>query len=339
MPSAVMDATLLQNFLPPGLEFQCTRCEFDSNGIVVEGAFIASSAVCPECGQATERVHGHYRRRVRDLPFGKTTVTYLITARKFMCQNERCPKTIFCERLCGLATAHARTTDSLSQSHQSIGFALGGEGGARLAERLGMPTSPDTLLRRVRYAIDEPVPAPRFVGIDDWAYKKGKNYGTILIDLERRQVIDIFPGRDGEAVKDWLKANPQVEVITRDRWANYAQAASDAAPQAKQVADRWHLLKNLREAVERFLARFSPEIRTATEPSPAHLPEPVITAVAKLTSESETPIAGPLESGPMTKESSAQRRRVKRNGWSAKNDIAECVSCVSNNIPFARSLA
>ena len=121
----------------------------------------------------------------------------------------------------------------------------GGEAGARLAEQLSMPTSPDTLLRQVRGAVLELPPAPRFVGIDDWAYRKGQSYGTILIDLERSQVIDIVPGRDGEAVKEWLKANPQVEVITRDRWAAYAQAASEAAPQAKQVADRWHLLKML----------------------------------------------------------------------------------------------
>jgi transposase len=132
-----------------------------------------------------------------------------------------------------------------------------------------MPTSPDTLLRRVRAARAHPGPLPRYVGIDDWACKKGQNYGTILIDLERGRVIDLLPGRDGEALAGWLRNNPQVEIITRDRWAAYAKAATEAAPQATQVADRWHLLKNLREAVENVIARFGPEIRAAATPSDA----------------------------------------------------------------------
>jgi transposase len=316
MPSAVMDATFLQNLLPSDLEFQCTRCEFDDSGITVEGAVLASNAICPECGHSSERVHGHYSRRIQDLPFGKTAVTYVISARKFVCQNQSCIRSIFCERLFGLASPHARTTETLSQSHQSIGFALGGEAGARLAEQLGMPTSPDTLLRRIRGAVLEPLPAPRFVGIDDWAFKKGQSYGTILIDLERSQVIDIFPGRDGEAVKEWLKANPQVEVITRDRWAGYAQAASEGAPQAKQVADRWHLLKNLREAVERLLARFSPEIRTAgPTPTTTQASAPAENATPVSGVEAETPGAvSPPDSSPTTKVPSAreQARQAKR---------------------------
>jgi transposase len=147
--------------------------------------------------------------------------------------------------------------------HRAIGFALGGEPGSRLAERLDMPTSPDTLLRRVRQAVDEPIPSPRYVGIDDWAIRKGQCYGTIVIDLERRRVVDLLPGRDGKALKKWLEQHPGVEVITRDRWAAFANAATSAAPQALQVADRWHLLKNLREAVERVLAKNAGIVRDA----------------------------------------------------------------------------
>jgi transposase len=151
-------------------------------------------------------------------------------------------------------------------AHTAIAFAAGGEGGSRLAHALAMPSSPATLLRRIRAARIVPGPLPRYVGVDDWACKKGQNSGTILIDLERGTVIDLLLGRDGEALKAWLAANPQVEVITRDRWAAYAKAATEAAPQAVQVADRWHLLKNLREAVENVLTRFAPEIRAATTP-------------------------------------------------------------------------
>ena len=188
---------------------------------------------------------------------------------------------------------------------------------ARLAQQLGMSTIPDTLLRRVRGATEEPVPPPRFVGIDDWACKKGQSYGTILIDLERRQVIDILPGRDGEALKHWLKANPQVEVITRDRWSAYAQAASEAAPQAKQVADRWHLLKNLREAVERLLTRLSPEIQTATERSSVASPAPWDPVASASNPEPVSPTASPPmppDLLPATKEPSAhaKARQAKR---------------------------
>ena len=152
----------------------------------------------------------------------------------------------------------------LAQSHRSIGLALGGEAGARLAAALSVPTSPDTILRRVKMESAEPSPPPRYVGIDDWACRKGQTYGTILVDLERRTVIDLLPGRDGEALRMWLVSHPQVEVVTRDRWPAYIEAISAAAPQAKQVADRFHLIRNVREAAEKLLARYSVAIHDAS---------------------------------------------------------------------------
>jgi transposase len=213
-------------------------------------ASTADSAPCPRCGTPSDRVHSHYHRLVADLPCQGRTVTLRLVVRRFRCIAPGCPQAIFCERLPALLGARARTTARLTDAHRAIGFALGGEAGARLAQCLDMPTSPDTLLRRVKGAVDEPAPAPRYVGVDDWAVRKGQRYGTILIDLERGRVIDILPGRDGSPLAAWLREHPGVEVITRDRWAAFAQAATEAAPQAKQIADRWHLLKNLREAVE-----------------------------------------------------------------------------------------
>jgi transposase len=165
--------------------------------------------------------------------------------------------------------AFARTTDALRRAHYDLGLALGGEAGARLADRLAMPTSPDTILRRVKQFPRKPPLPPRVVGIDDWAWRKGQRYGTILIDQERRKVLDLLPDRTSETLQTWLKGHPQIEVITRDRSSTYSQAASSAAPQARQIADRWHLLKNLREAVERIFGRLSTLVRTAlTEPAP-----------------------------------------------------------------------
>jgi transposase len=229
----------------------------------------APTVACPHCGTPSDRVHSRYRRTVADLPGTGRTLALRLIVRRFRCSQADCPQSIFCERLPGLLDAHARSTSRLTEAHRAIGFALGGEAGHRLAEHLAMPTSADTLLRRVKDAPDEPAPPPRYVGIDDWALRKGQRYGTILIDLERRRVLDLLPGRDGEALKAWLKEHPSVEVITRDRWAAFAQAATEAAPQAKQVADRWHLLKNLREAVERLLARMSGAVHQALRATPA----------------------------------------------------------------------
>jgi transposase len=230
-------------------------------------ASTAPAADCPRCGTPTHRRHSHYRRTVADLPCQDRPVALRLVVRRFRCARPDCPQAIFCERLPGLLEPHARSTTRLAGAHRAIGFALGGEAGSRLADRLDMPTSPDTLLRRLQNAPGEVDPPPRYVGVDDWAMRKGQRYGTILIDLERGRVIDLLPGRDGFALKAWLKEHPSVEVITRDRWAAFAQAAAEAAPQAQQVADRWHLLKNLREAVERLLARMSGAVREALRDS------------------------------------------------------------------------
>ncbi len=130
-----------------------------------------------------------------------------------------------------------------------------------LGGKLALSASPDTVLRRTKSASQECRRRPRYVGLEDWALRKGQVYGTILIDLERGTVIDLFPGRDGEALKNWLSTNPQVGVITRDRWPAYIEAATTAAPQAKQVADRFHLLCNVREAIEKVLSQHGDEIR------------------------------------------------------------------------------
>jgi transposase len=256
-------------------DLNVTDCSIDSNTVTVDAEIVTSTATCPDCGHDSARVHSRYRRSITDLPSHGRQLVVRLAARRFYCPRRECRRRVFCERLSGLAAPHARTSFPLAESHREIGFALGGEAGARLAEKLAMPTSPDTLLRRVKSAPDEPAPPPRYVGVDDWAIRRGHNYGTILIDLERHCVIDILPGRDGEELKKWLKDHPGVEVIARDRWTAFANAAAEGAPQAKQVADRWHLLKNLREMVERLFARHPEEIRQATEagvPQPAPVP-------------------------------------------------------------------
>jgi transposase len=216
----------------------------------------------------TDRVHSHYRRTVADLPCHGRMLALRLLVRRFRCTNPACSQHIFCERLPQLLQTHARSTTHLTDAHRVIGFALGGEAGSRVAERLDIPTSPDTLLRRVKNAPDGPAPPPRYVGIDDWAFRKGQRYGTLVVDLERGRVIDLLSDRQAATVEKWLREHPGIEVISRDRAAAYAQAASAGAPEALQVADRWHLLNNLREALERLLGRMDTVVADALQASP-----------------------------------------------------------------------
>ncbi len=291
-----------------------------SSVVVIRLASTATTAPCPECGQLAHRVHSRYLRTLADLACCNRSVLIRLQVRRFRCPSPSCPRSIFCERIPGLAEAHARTTARLSATHRLVGLVLGGEAGARLADTLAIPTSPDTILRRVKAMTEPSAPAPRFVGIDDWAWRKGQKYGTIVVDLERRQVIDLLPDRDAETVKKWLADHPGVELVSRDRGPTYIRAATEAAPQAEQVADRWHLLKNLREAIERLFQRQSEVIAQAlksSEPMPSTSDAP--TAAPSVVVEAREEPPSPAPSGDQDTRSprqqlaqARQRRRVER---------------------------
>jgi transposase len=270
------------------------RTDFDGATLTLGIATTTPHASCPACGQQTWRVHSRYTRELAEEPILGHRVRLRMTVRRFFCLRPPCPRRIFVEPLYGFAARYARTTTRLARAHLAIGSALGGEAGARLAETLDAPTSPDTLLRRVKRAEARLPVTPRFVGIDDWAWRKGQRYGTIVVDLETSEVIDLLPDRDAATVGAWLAAHPGVELVSRDRASSYSRAANEAAPQAQQVADRWHLLKNLREAVERLLERQLPTVTEALKPSdpdpgkagvsPDEQPSPVLDAAAEETS-------------------------------------------------------
>lgn len=219
------------------------------------------TAHCPCCQRPSDRVHSRYTRTAADLPWQGRRVLLRVTVRRFRCRTAGCERTLFCERLPVVLKPHARTTDRLTEAHRSIGFALGGEAGSRLATHLALPTSPDTLLRRVKAAPLSAYPTPRVLGVDDFAFRKGTTYGTILIDLERGCVVDLLSDRTADTLAAWLRQHPGIQIISRDRASAYAQAATAAAPDATQVADRFHLMMNVRDAAERVLARHTTLIR------------------------------------------------------------------------------
>jgi len=241
--------------LPQDGSIAVTEMTMIEDLIILVAAATASTSCCPKCGVVTDRIHSRYRRTVADLSACGRRLVLRLIARRFFCSNVGCSRSVFCERFPGFVGAHARSTESLNAVHRSIGVTVGGEPGARLAHKLAIPISGDTIIRRVKDMTTEEGPPVRYLGIDDFAFRRGHNYGTILIDLEQGRVLDILKSRDSSDIEAWLKAHPSVEVITRDRASAYANAASAGAPEAKQVADRWHLLKNLREGIERLLDR------------------------------------------------------------------------------------
>src|SRR5262245_33517442 len=236
---------------PNLLHLVCFSSEPDLITLIVKTK--SKQALCPWCHSPSAHLHSRYVRQLADLPWLGVAVRLEVHTRRLYCRHSECPQRIFCERIPAFVAPYARRTLRLHEALRLIGLAAGGEGGARLATALGMSVSPDTLLQRIRQTQLPKPSAPKVIGVDDWAKHKGQSYGTILVDLERRSTIDLLPDREASSLATWLKQNPGVKLISRDRAGAYADGARQGAPLAVQIADRWHMLANMTEAVERFL--------------------------------------------------------------------------------------
>lgn len=279
-----MDPTSLLAYLTTG--YAIDRVLTNGQQVLVLGHTTASSASCPRCGCPSRRVHSYYQRQVRELPCLGRTVELLLRVRRFRCLEAGCRQQTFAEPLEGLAPRYARRSVGHQQALYQFGLALGGQGGAQLARRLGYGlVSRETVLRAVRAVPAPAVPTPRVLGVDDWAWRKGRRYGTILCDGVSGRVIDLLAEHSSEAIASWLRQHPGVELITRDRSKICRRAAQQGAPHAIQVADRFHLLKNLSEQVAQALARQPPRALTldtkqADPPARAVPAEPVAPALS-----------------------------------------------------------
>jgi transposase len=240
-----------------------TEVTMEQEDVLLQLTTTTLTAACPCCAVSSSSIHSRYQRHLTDLPWGTCTVRLQLRVRKFVCRNPLCTRRIFTERLPELVPAYARKTRRLITILQAIGMALGGNAGARLAGRLQLSTSPSTLLRLVRGAPIPPTLALQAVGVDEWAWRRGHRYGTILVDLMRHGVVDLLPDRSAATVAAWLAQHPTITVVCRDRSDLYADGIHRGAPEAVQVVDRFHLVQNLRQALEAVLLDHRPALQAA----------------------------------------------------------------------------
>lgn len=270
---------------------------FDLSGLVLDSVSIddmtlhiaahstIGEADCPDCKETSSNVHSYYMRHPQDLSCVGFGVRWHLTVKRFRCCNAACIRKTFVEEIPEVLSKNKRRLDRLTEVLRKIGLDVGGEAAARISQYLHINVSGDTILRILRKTELEVSETPRVLGVDDWAFVRGHRYGTILVDLERHQPVDLLPDRKAETLASWLQDHPGIEIVTRDRSSEYEAGITAGAPEAVQVADRWHLLKNLGEAVQQALESHRGDLRQATK----RVHEEQVAVVLEAAQETEAP--------------------------------------------------
>jgi transposase len=282
------------------------RIVLDGETVIVEGQGSGETGQCPACGASSASVHDRYVRRPLDLPWRGCVVRLVLTVRRFRCLTRSCPRRTFTEPFGPHLARRGQRTAEADTLLVSLAWTAGGEGGARLARAAGVPTSPDTLLRLLRRTVSVGGATPRVLGVDDFALRRGHRYGTILVDLELHEVLDLLLDRTAASLADWLRSHPGVEIIVRDRAGAYADGARAGAPDAVQVADRFHLVKNGSEALDEVVRSRRRRVEYA-EPA----------------EEIDTPPAVPEAPLSHTKQEQIAQRARRRARWQQVRDLRD----------------
>jgi transposase len=232
-----------------------------------------SSSQCPYCGAWSTQVHSWYERQLKDIPCGGYGIQITLEVRRFFCRAQECKRKTFAERLPKMTQPYARRTNRLETTVQTFGLMVGSTMSNRLLRQFQIEVSKWAILRTLRKSAPCPRATPRILGVDDWAIRRGHRYGTLLVNLENGEVVDVLLGREAQTLTEWLRAHPGIEVVSRDRAGAYAEGARQGAPEAIQVADRWHLLKNAGEMVMRVLDHHHRVLKTFQQTPMTSQPE------------------------------------------------------------------
>ena len=247
----------LGKFYPRDIEI--TSKHETSDQIVLGLKSRTKSHKCPKCGCESDQYHSTYRRKVIDLPVLGKSVLLLVTAYKYNCDNTACDQKVFCEELSGFTGRYRRMTIRCEDLAKAIALNTSCEAASMICKYMGISISGDTIIRILLKAADPHHQCGEIIGVDDWAYKKRDNYGTLVCDAQTHKPVALLNGRDGVELTKWLEQNKHVKIVTRDRAGSYAKAIKEALPDAIQVADRFHLHHNLLQAVKDAIGRILPE--------------------------------------------------------------------------------
>ena len=278
---------LIETLWPETANLKVDMIEIANHKLIVIAEGIQETAPCPDCQGVSHRLNGHYDRHPADLACVGYAVQLKLSVPRFFCDNAGCPRRTFAAQFPAFLKPYARGTTRLKSQQQQVSFSLSAEAGSPLLQALGILTSPDTLIRLVRQAPELERETPRVLGVDDWALRKGRSYGTILVDLETHSVVEVLADRSAESLSQWLKAHPGVEIISRDRGGEFIEGASQGAPEALQIADRFHLLQNVVDTLKRVLEKQAQPLRQAAHQVAAEIETEANQSLSEALNEAE----------------------------------------------------